>query len=169
MRVNILFIVTLIIFSICMFGCNDIYKNNPDTEAIAKLFVKYWNEDVEKLIPLFSDSCLYEEVATGRKYSDKNGIAAYVKSTLSGIPDSKVEIVTIVSNENTSVVEWIWKGTNSVGWPSIGIPATNKYFEFRGVSVMIIEDNLIKRNSDYWDWGTFLIGIGVQTPDESRQ
>lgn len=168
MRIHHFFIVSSITLIIFLFGCTKTYQNNPVNETIAKSFIKYWDEhDVEKLISLFSDSCLYEEVARGIKYSDKDGISGYVKSTLSGIPDSKVEIVTIVSNDNMSVVEWIWKGTNSVGWPSMGIPATNKYFEVRGVSVMVIEDNLIKRNSDYWDWNTFLKGIGVQLSDES--
>ena len=60
------------------------------------------------------------------------------------------------------MVEWIWKATNTVGWPSMGIPATNKYFEIRGTSVMNIENGLIKRNSDYWDWKTFLTGIGIE-------
>ena len=31
-----------------------------------------------------------------------------------------------------------------------------------GSSVMEIEDGLIKRNSDYWDWKSFLTGIGVE-------
>jgi len=168
MRIHYYFIITLITCILFLFGCKETKQNNQENERIAKSFIKYWNErDVDKIISLFSDNCLYEEVATGRKYSDKDGISNYAISTLSGIPDSKFEIINIVSNDNLSVVEWIWKGTNSVGWPSMGIPATNKYFEVRGVSVMIIENNLIKRNSDYWDWNTFLREIGVQPSDES--
>jgi hypothetical protein len=26
---------------------------------------------------------------------------------------------------------------------------------------MTIENNLIKRNNDYWDWDTFLTGLGI--------
>jgi steroid delta-isomerase-like uncharacterized protein len=167
MRIHQYFIVASIPFILFILGCNGKYYNNPKNEKIAQSFIKYWDEgDIENLISLFSDSCLYEEVATGRKYSNKDGISGYAESTLSGVPDSKFKIITIVSNEKMSVVEWIWKGTNSVGWPSMGIPATNKYFEVRGVSVMIIEDNLIMRNSDYWDWNTFLKGIGVRIPNE---
>ncbi len=37
-----------------------------------------------------------------------------------------------------------------------------KYFELRGLSIMVIENGLITRNSDYWDWNSFLIGIGAE-------
>ena len=53
-----------------------------------------------------------------------------------------------------SMVEWLWKGTNSVGWETRGIPATGKYFEIKGESEMKIENDLIRKNSDYWDWRT---------------
>ena len=149
-----------IIIVLTLLGCT---KNNlNENKAIATSFIKAWStHNSEKLTSLFSENCLYEEVASGRKFTNKQDIADYLKSTLSGIPDSDFEIVTITGSDSTAAIEWIWKGTNTVGWPSLKIPATNKYFEVRGVSVMTIENNLIKRNSDYWDWNTFLTGIGI--------
>lgn len=151
----------IILLAIAIFGCTN--KKISENETIARSFSEAWStHDIEKLTSLFTEDCLYEEVASGNKYTNKKGVEEYVNSIISGVPDTEIEIVTIASNDNMSVVEWIWKGTNSVGWPSMGIPATNKYFELRGVSVMIIENNLIKRNSDYWDWYTFLTSIGVE-------
>lgn len=43
----------------------------------------------------------------------------------------------------------------------MGIPATGKYFELPGVSVMEIENKKIKRNNDYWEWNTFIRMIGA--------
>jgi len=57
------------------------------------------------------------------------------------------------------MVEWIWKGTNPVGWATMGIPATGKYFEIKGESEMKIENDLIRKNSDYWDWNPFMTEI----------
>jgi len=54
-----------------------------------------------------------------------------------------------------AVIEWIWKGTNSVGWKDMGITATNKYFELRGLSLMEIENGLIKK--------IVIIGIGIHS------
>jgi len=144
-------------------SCNNQKKTKEENVLVAKTFIESINEhDIDRLLSLFADDCLYEEVATGRRYTDKKGIAAYIESTLSGVPDSRFEITSLVADNKTAVVEWIWKGTNTTGWEDMGIPATNKYFEVRGVSVMVIEGKLILRVSDYWDWNTFLKGIGVE-------
>ncbi|MBN1791964.1 MAG: nuclear transport factor 2 family protein [Bacteroidales bacterium] len=132
-------------------------------ENIAKSFIEYLNaHDVDKFITLFAENCVYEEIASGRSYKTREKIAIYIRSTLSGIPDTKFETVNILAKDSLAVVEWIWKGTNSVGWTDMGLPATNKYFELRGLTIMVIKNGLITRNSDYWDWNSFLIGIGAK-------
>jgi steroid delta-isomerase-like uncharacterized protein len=108
---------------------------------------------------LFSDDCLYEVIADGGRISGKEGIASYAKSTFSGIPDTEIITLKVIVNDSIGVVEWIWKGTNSVGWPSMGIAPTNKHFEVRGITIMEFDIGLIKRNRDYWDWNTFIKGI----------
>ncbi len=152
--INSIFIIYFFLLLSCSNELNQkVYQN----ESIAKSFILYWDgHDVEKLTSLFADSCLYEEVASGRKYYDKNGIAGYASSTLSGVPDSKFEIVTISAGDTIAFVEWNWSGTNSVGWPDMGLLPSGKHFSLRGVSVMVIKDNKIVRNSDYWDWNSFI-------------
>jgi len=153
------FIIILLLFSI--FSCSD--SKIKENEVIAKDFIEACSaHDIDKAISLFAENCLYEEVASGMKYTSRKEIAGYLNGTISGIPDTEFEIVTIIANDTSAMVEWIWKGTNTVGWPSLGLPATNKYFELRGTSVMKIENRLIKRNFEYWDWNTFLKGIGVE-------
>ena len=132
-------------------------------ETIAKSFIETLNShDVNKFTLLFSEQCIYEEVASGRSYRTREKIAEYIGSTISGIPDTKFETVNILANDSLAAVEWIWKGTNTVGWADMGLPATNKYFELRGLTIMEIQNGLITRNSDYWDWNTFLTGIGAR-------
>ena len=162
MKIKLVFRSTCIIILYIISGCNNHKNIVLGNETIAKSFIESLNEhNVNKLISLFAENCLYEEVASGRSYSNKSRIADYIESTISGIPDSKFEIIEILANEHLAVIEWIWKGTNSVGWKDMEIPATNEYFELRGLSIMEIEDRLIKRNSDYWDWNSFMKGIGV--------
>ena len=43
----------------------------------------------------------------------------------------------------------------------MGIPATGKYFELPGVSVMEIENGKITQNIDFWDWNSFMRLIGA--------
>jgi len=157
-------IISIGIFLICS-SCGGQNKKSliQENEAIATSFIECLNShDVDKFTSLFAENSIYEEVASGRSYKKREKIAIYIGSTISGIPDTNFETVNILANDSLAVIEWIWKGTNSVGWADMGLPATNKYFELRGLSIMVIKNGLITRNSDYWDWNTFLIGIGVK-------
>jgi len=159
LSISITFLTTLFIF----FSCTDSPKKVQENELIARSFIEAWSKhDSEKLTSLFDEECHYEEVPTGRNFTYKKDIAEYMNNTLSGMPDSEFVVESIIASENTAMVEWIWKGTNSVGWDYMDIPATDKYFEIKGVSVMAIENSLIIRNRDYWDWNTFMKGIGIE-------
>ena len=44
---------------------------------------------------------------------------------------------------------------------STAFGAMEKYFEFPGVSIMMIENQKISWDKDYWAWSAFLQAIGV--------
>ena len=117
--------------------------------SIARSFMKAWDtHDINLLTSLFADEFIYTEVTTGRYYIDKNALALYANASIAGIPDTRFDVVSIVANERFASVEWIWKGTNTVGWPYMGIPATGNYFELPGASVMEIDNGKIIWNKD---------------------
>ena len=131
-------------------------------ESIARSFIEAWDtHNTDMLTTLFADEFIYTEVTTGRYYTDKDALALYGDATIAGLPDTRFEVVSIVANEKFAAVEWIWKATNTVGWPYLGIPATGNYFEMPGASVMEIENGKIIWNKDYWDWNTFMQLLGV--------
>jgi hypothetical protein len=68
----------------------------------------------------------------------------------------------MIANDELGMVEWVWKGTNTAGYPQMGIPATGKYMELNGVSIMEFQDGKIHRNWDYWDTDSFLQEIGAK-------
>lgn len=155
----ILFVSALFI-KIKPFENDNIPKKN---KQIATVFLETLSSgDIEGFVSLFAENATYEEVSTGRVYTNHQEITMYIKSTLDGIPDSKFELQNMVINDKILAVEWIWKGTNSVGWPNMGIPPTNKYFEIKGVSVMNVNNDLILSNRDYWDWNSFITKIGAK-------
>jgi len=133
-----------------------------NNRVIAGSFIEAWDtHNYELLTSLFADEFMYTEVTTGRVYTDKDALALYAGATISGIPDTRFDVVSIAANERFAAIEWIWKGTNTVGWPSMGIPPSGKYFELPGASVMEIENGKIIWNKDYWDWDTFMQLIGA--------
>ena len=132
-------------------------------ESIAQSFIEAWDShDMNMLNSLFADEFIYTEVTTGRTWTDKDALALYGDGTIAGLPDTRFEVVSVVANEKYAAVEWIWKATNTVGWDYVGIPATGKYFEMPGASVMEIENGKIIWNKDYWDWNTFMQLLGVE-------
>jgi len=162
MKSKISFPIAVVILMFLL-GCNESSQKIHDNEATAKAFIEAWSShDSGNLTALFADSCLYEEVASGRKFNTKEEIADYLNRTVSGIPDTKFEVVDVTASENMAMVEWVWTGTNTVGWANMNIPATNKHFEVRGVSVLELENNLIREVRDYWDWDTLMRGLGVK-------
>ena len=56
-------------------------------------------------------------------------------------------------------IEWVWRGRQTKDLP--GLPATNKPFEVRGLTVVEFRNGLISRNSDYWDLATYLKQVGA--------
>ena len=130
-------------------------------ESIAQSFTDAWDtHNTDMLTALFADEFTYTEVM-GNNFTSKEALAMYALGTISGAPDSRFQAVSIVANEKYIAAEWVWKGTNTVGWAQMGIPATDVYFELPGVSVMEIENGKILWNKDYWDRDTFLQLIGV--------
>ncbi|WP_163710167.1 ester cyclase [Mangrovibacterium lignilyticum] len=130
-------------------------------ESIGKLLIEAWDtHNAEMLTSLFADEFSYTEVM-GRSFTDKESLAMYVLGSISGAPDSRFETVSSVANEKYVASEWVWKGTNTVGWQQMGIPATDIYFELPGASIMEIENGKIIWVKDYWDRDTFLQLIGI--------
>ncbi len=123
-------------------------------ENIARAFVDGFSVDTYQNLPtLFAEQCEYMEIPSGRTFTTPSSILGYVEATLSGMPDCHTRLISVVANENMAVAEWIMEGTNTRGWPNI--PATGNPFSLKILSIMEIEDGLIVKNRDYWDWATF--------------
>ena len=77
-----------------------------ENEAITRDFIEACSaHDINKAVSLFSENCLYEEIARGRKLTSKDEIAGYLNGTIVGVPDTKFDIVTIIANDTSAMVE----------------------------------------------------------------
>jgi steroid delta-isomerase-like uncharacterized protein len=143
------------LFLFILIGVNAQNNLEKQNEAIARSLVECWAADKYQDLPaLFADQCEYIEMPSGRTWNTPEAILGYAEATLSGIPDCHTKVVSVVANENMAAVEWIMAGTNTLGWPNI--PASDKSFALKVMSIMEIEDGLIAKNRDYWDVETFL-------------
>ena len=137
------------------------------TKAVAETVERIINDniaawsshDAEKLVSLFTDDCVYEDVAFGMISRGKEELRAFANGTFAAFPDFKVELKSFFVSGDWVGLEWVMSGTHKGDLP--GIPATGKSFSIRGASVSELKGGKIKRNTDYYDMVSFLRQIGV--------
>jgi steroid delta-isomerase-like uncharacterized protein len=131
-----------------------------DIEELAKIYIAAVNShDVEKMVSFFTDDCVYEDMAVGVVNRGKQELKAFVTGWYILSNDLNFEVTSFFSAGDWAATEWIMSGTHTGDLP--GIPATNKRFSLRGASVIEIRADKIRRNSDYWNFASFLQQVGA--------
>ncbi len=117
--------------------------------------------DIDKVLSLFTDDCIYEDVPMAAMNRGKGELRAFGGAVLAAFPDFKLELTSGFTAGNWAGAEWTMSGTHKGDLP--GMPATSKPFSLRGASICELHEGKIKRNSDYWDMVTFLKQIGLMS------
>lgn len=124
--------------------------------TIAKEWIAAWNShDPDKLLPLFTDDALYEDVAFGSVNHGKAEIRKFVADEYDGVPDLELKLLRADFQGNHGTIEWTFSGTDK------GVFKTGKKFSVRGVSVIDLRDGKISRNLDFYDSATIMRQVGV--------
>ena len=116
-------------------------------------------QDIERVISLCTDRCVYEDVPLGVVNHGKQELRAFGQQVFDAFPDFKIELTTHVAANDWAMLEWTMSGTHRGDLP--GMPATSKPFSVRGATALQLEDGRISRNSDYWDMATLLTQLGL--------
>jgi steroid delta-isomerase-like uncharacterized protein len=128
--------------------------------TICEDLINAWTvHDVEKLLSLCTDDCVYEDVTMGVVNRGNAELKGFIRSIFGAIPDFEMKLISGFTAGNWGGAEWSMSGTHKGDLP--GLPATGKRFSVRGSSIFELRDGKIKRNSDYWDMVTLLKQIGV--------
>lgn len=124
-------------------------------------------QEIERVISLCTDQCLYEDVPLGVVNHGKEELRAFGQQVFNAFPDFKIELTTRVAAANWAMLEWTMSGTHQADLP--GMPATGKPFSVRGATALQLVDGRISRNSDYWDMATLLGQLGLMSPPPQAQ
>ena len=131
-----------------------------DSQALERVLdqwaVAWSSSDVEKLLPLFTDSVEFEDVTLGAVNHGSNALRDFATAIFGGFADMKFELKSrlVAADGKSGAMEWVWRGRQTKDFP--GLPATNKPFEVRGATVVEFTDGKISRDSDYWDLATYM-------------
>jgi steroid delta-isomerase-like uncharacterized protein len=127
-------------------------------ELLVELAAAWTEHDVDKLLSLCTDDCVYEDVTMAAVNRGKSELQAFATGLLAAFPDFKMNVNCAVVAGDGAAIEWTMAGTHKGDLP--GMPATGRPFTVRGASMCEIQGGKIKRISDYWDMATFLKQIG---------
>jgi steroid delta-isomerase-like uncharacterized protein len=132
-----------------------------DVERMFAYWATAWtSNDPEKVLALFTDDCVFEDVTFGVVAHGKEEIRSFAKHAFAAVPDFKYEVTNRFATQQWAVIEWVMSGTHKGDFP--GIPATGKRFSsVRGTTILELKIGKIRRESDYWDAATFMKQVGL--------
>jgi steroid delta-isomerase-like uncharacterized protein len=114
--------------------------------------------DMSRLLALFTDDCVYEDVALGVVNHGKDELKKYGEEFFVAMPDVNFVLDSKVAGGAFAGVEWTMTGTQTGDYPEM--PATGRSCTVRGASVLELRDGLFSRCSDYYDMLTLLKQLG---------
>jgi steroid delta-isomerase-like uncharacterized protein len=121
-------------------------------------------QNIERVISLCTDDCLYEDVPLSVVNHGKDELRAFGQQVFNAFPDFKIELVSQFAAADWAMLEWTMSGTHHGDLP--GMPATGRSFSVRGATVLALDDGRISRNSDYWDMAALLTQLGLLPASE---
>jgi steroid delta-isomerase-like uncharacterized protein len=115
----------------------------------------HWStHDMDRLLPLFTEDVVYEDVTMGVVNRGPAQLRVFGEGIFSAFPDVTWELRSSFANGSSGGAEWVMRATHKGDLP--GMPATGKRIEVRGASVFEFAGDKIRRCTDYWDMATCL-------------
>ena len=127
---------------------------------LAEWATAYSSGDADRLLALYTDDALWEEVAIGLAAHGQDEIRAHLDRLYTAVPDFTVDVTNGFVAGDQAVVEWVISGTYSADFPGLP-PAAGQHFSLRGDSVFELTDGKIRRYTEYWDAYAFLVQLGA--------
>jgi steroid delta-isomerase-like uncharacterized protein len=133
---------------------------SSDLERTLDGWAAAWSShDAEKVIALFTDDCVFEDVTFNVVLRGKEQLRGFADGAFNAVPDITFELTGRVAAGERAAIEWVMAGTHVGDFP--GLPATGKRFSVRGATILELESGKISRESDYWDAATFMKQVGL--------
>ncbi len=116
-----------------------------------------WNSPTsgERIAEAYTPDGVRIEVARpGARLEGRAAIAGHVQAYVDAMPDGALEIRGSFESNGVTTLEWTFRGTHTGDLPDW--PAQGETVTFPGVSVLVMEGDLVKEERVYWDAATVL-------------
>ncbi|NLE94423.1 MAG: SnoaL-like domain-containing protein [Dehalococcoidia bacterium] len=133
-----------------------------DSTSLVKEYLAAWNaHDSETLVSLFTDDCVYEDVALNRLEQGKESVRSLLESVFTDLADFKMDATSAFGIGDWGATEWTMTGA-FVHSSVPRLEPTGKRFSVRGATILQLRGGKIVRNSDYIDLDAFLRQTGAK-------
>ena len=132
----------------------------PTSIDIVHQLIAAWNRhDAHGMTALYAENYTGED--TGRKRPDRGSrdILAMALTNFRGFPDSNLELIDLVADQNR--VAFVWRMTGTHKSSIMSIPATGRRVSLLGTSILNIVDGKIKSGMRIWDMASMLRAVGL--------
>lgn len=111
--------------------------------TMAARLMSAWNaHDVQQLVALFADDYVSDQPAhPGRAFTGRSQVLANWTGVFDGVPDFTAELLAVAIDRDAEWAEWDWRGRYR----------DNSIFAMRGVTVLVIRDDLIAQGRLYME------------------
>jgi len=132
----------------------------PDLQLLNEWAAAWSSHDPDRVLALFTDDCVYEDVPFGVVIHGKEELRAFATAAFDAVPDLTFQLTNRFAAGSLAATEWAMSGTHKGDFP--GLPATGKGISaLRGATVIETHGGKIRRNSDYWDAASFMKQVGL--------
>ena len=123
--------------------------------------VRAWNShDGRQVAALYAEGGVRHQVALEEaRYVGRDAVGAAAQDILDAWPDAVLEARTVVTQGNTVVVEWTFRGTHRRDYGPL--PAHGEATELNGVSAFDLAEGLVTEERVYWDGATLMASAGL--------
>jgi steroid delta-isomerase-like uncharacterized protein len=126
-----------------------------NTFSVEAWYAAISSHKFERILAFLAPDIRYEDVPTGTVSEGPEAVREFFRRTWSAIPDMKMVSGHTLQTAGGVAAEWVTTGTHLGDFP--GLPATGNAFHVRGISMIELGDDGVRRVSDYWD----LAGSGL--------
>jgi steroid delta-isomerase-like uncharacterized protein len=119
---------------------------SENEKAILKSYEAFNNRDINGFLEVYADD-LTINLPSGRVRKGKEFPRAWYHGIIESFPDCKYRIERTATRDNT-----VWLEVTSIATHAkeyLGIPASNKQFEFNMAVILDFEDGKVKRSTEY--------------------
>lgn len=139
-------------------------KNIEVSKAFYEMFNKSDWAGIEKIIdPKFED---HSVMFPNGMVQSRDSMMKNIKMFKEGFPDGKFEILSVAGAGDKVFIEFHYTGTNTGSM--MGMPASNKKIDYKGVDLLQMKDGLATHHWDYGDNVTMMVQMGYM-PDPTTQ